>query len=126
MLAGAIVVGIIILVIIGFFVFLRTSVSVAKRADTAEDSGVESLYYVVPTGQDPVVLVSAMTEAGYDASADTKEGAIHLVVNTPAGRDRERPKVRQIIASASKTSLEGPPFEPGRIVFTDEHKSAGA
>jgi hypothetical protein len=67
-----------------------------------------------------------MKEAGYESSADTKDGAIHLVVNTPAGRDRERPKVRQVIAAASKTSLEGPPFDPGRVVFTDEQKSAGA
>lgn len=124
-LSGAILVGIIILAVVGFVVVTRATVKVSKSADTADDPRVDSLYYVVPTGQDPTVLVAAMKEAGYESSADTKDGAIHLVVNTPAGRDRERPKVRQAIASASKTSLDGPSFDPGRIVFTDEQEGAG-
>lgn len=123
--SGAILVGIIILAIVGFIVVTRATVKVSKTADSADDPKVESLYYVVPTGQDPTVLVNAMRQAGYESSADTKEGAIHLVVNTPSGRDRERPKVRQLIASASQTSLEGPSFDPGRIVFTDEQREAG-
>ncbi|HEU5045024.1 MAG TPA: hypothetical protein VFT75_12910 [Nocardioidaceae bacterium] len=122
--SGAILVGIIILAIVGFVVITRATVKVSKSADSADDPRVDSLYYPVPHGQDPVVLVAAMKEAGYESSADTKDGQIFLVVNTPAGRDRERPKVRQVIASASHTSLEGPEFDPGRIVFVDEQQGA--
>ena len=122
--SGAILVGIIILAIIGFVVVTRATVKVSKSADTADGPRVESLYYPIPHGQDPVVLVSAMKEAGYESSADTRDGQVLLVVTTPAGRDRERPKVRQLIASASQTSLEGPDFDPGRIVFTDEQQGA--
>ena len=120
--SGAILVGIIILAIVGFVVITRVTVKMSNTAGSAEDPRVESLYYPVPHGQDPVVLVAAMKDAGYESSADTKEGQIYLVVNTPAGRDRERPKVRQMIASASHTSLEGPEFDPGRVVFADEQQ----
>ncbi len=123
MIFSAILVGIIILAIVGFIVVTRMMIKVAKRGDTVEDSRVESLYYDIPTGQDPVVLVSAMTDAGYEASADNQDGVIRLVVNTPAGRDRDRAHVRQVIASAAKTSVEGPEFEPGKVLFTDEQRS---
>lgn len=92
----------------------------AQRRDSPEDPGVETLRYRIPDAQDPAVLITALDRAGYTASLDDERAEKHLVVACPAGRDRERARVRALIGDADETSLEGPEFQTGKVAFEDE------
>lgn len=120
------VVGILVIAVVAYIAFIvlgaRASAA-ADQSDPAEAPRTEVLRYDVPDGQDPVVVVSALRKAGYDPATDLVEGSTTVVVPCPAGVDRERAHVREVIAGASETTLEGPEFDPGRVTFEDE-KSA--
>lgn len=120
MLATAVVVGVIIVLIAGVVFFGYTSAKAGKEGEAGVDPRVEHLSYPVPDGQDPAVLMAALTEAGYDAASEVVEGKPHVVVACPAGRDRERAHVRQVIRDTGTTGMTGTPFEPEQVVFQDE------
>jgi hypothetical protein len=83
--------------------------------------GTETLHYRVPDGQDPAVLIAALSHAGYTSALDEAHGDAYVAVDCPAGRDRERARVRAVIGDADGTSLEGPEFTPDAITFDDEN-----
>jgi hypothetical protein len=120
------VVGILVIALVAYIAFVvlgaRASAA-AGHTDPVDAPGVEVLRYDVPDGQDPVVVVSALRKAGYDPATDLVEGSTVVVVPCPGGASRERDRVREVIAGASETTLEGPEFDPGRVTFEDE-KSA--
>jgi hypothetical protein len=43
-----------------------------------------------------------------------------VAIACPSGRDRERARVRTVIAEADSTSLEGPELSSGKVAFEDE------
>lgn len=67
------------------------------------------------------MLLTALGKEGYKAAAETVEGKPYVVVECPAGRDRERARVRQVIRDTGSTSMEGPSYEPREVTFDDEH-----
>jgi hypothetical protein len=113
---GIIVLGVLLVVALGGFG------ASASRRETALDPRIETLRYHVPAGQDPTVLVAALSKDGYVAAEELVAGEEYIGVACPAGRDRERAHVRAIIASTHRTTLEEGKndFEPGRVVFEDE------
>jgi len=101
----------------------RTTGKVAKKAEAQDSPGdpqVETLRYRVPDGQDPTVLIGALDHAGYTADVAPEEGTKYLVIGCPGGRDRERARVRNILAENHMASIEGPSFSPGKVTFEDE------
>jgi len=101
----------------------RATGKVAKKAEAQTSPGdprVETLRYRVPDGQDPAVLIAALDGAGYTSDVVPEEGAKLLVIGCPAGRDRERARVRNVLAQNHMASLEGPSIDPGKITFVDE------
>ena len=120
---GAILVPIIVVVVVAIVALwgMRAWVSGHQRqADELAAPGTSSLDYLVPPGQDPVVVLTALSAEGYDASTDPD--APNLVhVACPAGPDRDRARVRAVIHAAGSTAVDaGVPFEPGEVRFTDE------
>jgi len=82
------------------------------------DPGTPRLEYVVPTGQDPVVVLAVLERAGYTATVDPS-GA-HQVVMVQCRVDRDRERVRSLIESANVTALhEGMPISVA-VRFRDE------
>jgi hypothetical protein len=61
-----------------------------------------------------------LDRAGYTADLDDVAGEKHLVVACPAGRERERARVRSVLGENDTTSIEGPEFNPGMVTFEDE------
>jgi hypothetical protein len=61
----------------------------------------DSLTYVVPDGQDPLAVMTALACGGYTCAADTKGGAERLIV---ACQPKERASVLAIIQRASAES----------------------
>jgi hypothetical protein len=98
----------------------RKAVKAAEAQGAPTDPRMETLRYHVPDAQDPTVLISALDRAGYTADLDDVAGEKHLVIACPAGRDRERARVRSVLGDSDRTSLEGPEFNPGKVTFEDE------
>ena len=110
-------------VVVGIAYSARATGKVAKKAEqqaSPTDPRVETLRYRVPDGQDPTVLISALEPEGYTADLDVEGAGRSLVIACPAGRDRERARVRSILAEHQTASLEGPPIKPGKTIFEDE------
>jgi hypothetical protein len=101
--------------------FLREQVRHRQHVDEViEDERTPTLEYEVPTGQDPSVILAALTRDGYTATVDPS-GAHQIVsVACPAGVDRERAHVRSLIESANVTAPDdGVPLDV-EVRFRDE------
>jgi hypothetical protein len=122
---GIVVASLLVLVLAVLAWWIFSTVGAGKAGKVAEqqdttDPRVETLRYRIPDAQDPTVLISALEQEGYTADLDDVRAEKYLVVACPAGRDRERAHVRSLIDGKDKTSLEGPEFNPGKVVFEDE------
>jgi hypothetical protein len=84
------------------------------------DEQTPTLEYLVPTGQDPAVILAALQSEGYMATVDPHHTEQLLLISCPAGLDRERARVRSIIAAADVTTLDdGGPVDVD-VRFRDE------
>lgn len=103
----------------------RATGRVVKKAEAQDTRNphVEILRYRLPDGQDPAVLIAALEMEGYEADLEVESSGRYLLVECPSGRDRERARVRNVLAQNQMASLEGPPIYAGRIVFEDEKPS---
>jgi len=59
-----------------------------------------TLEYVVPTGEDPVVVLAALERAGYTAGVDSHGAQQVVLIKVPEGVERSRTKVRAVIEYA--------------------------
>ena len=92
----------------------RAAVDDELTADT------QTLDYVVPPGQDPALLISALQEDGYQAAPDPRRTNL-LHIACPSGLNRERPRVRATLQSVRGTGIDaGAPMSPDPVRFADE------
>jgi Flp pilus assembly protein TadB len=110
-----------VLAVIGLLYWMRLmrqrQVQLRHEAVTGQ---VESLRYQVPAGQDPAAVMHALQMEGYEVVRD--DGAMQtqdILVMCPAGADRERPRVRAVLAHAD-LNLEGDPPPENEVKFVDE------
>jgi hypothetical protein len=61
------------------------------------------LRYVVPEGQDPALVLTALAQRGYEAVLQDPEGRRIIDVTCPVGKEEDRDDVRAVIASAGAT-----------------------
>lgn len=79
-----------------------------------------TLEYVVPTGQDPSVILSALGRGGFTATSESTHPHQRILIACPAGVERQREEVRSVIESASVTTPEdGVPMRVD-VRFSDE------
>jgi hypothetical protein len=118
---------ILVILVIGFFVFMvgaLTKSTAAGHMDPEEAAETaHHVTYLVPQGQDPAVVRSALYEAGYDTAAKVEpEGELLTIVlhdGTPADRER----VREVLAGARATNFGGPPVvDTTPVRFQDESR----
>ena len=117
-------VGLFPLVLIGLIVLVAVAVwtvtSGRKAAERRVPPDAPSLAYEVPAGQDPVVVLTALTTAGYVANADPTQHQLIRIAHPDHTRP-SREHVRAVIGSVHTTALDaGVPFDPGTVRFTDE------
>ena len=100
---------------------LREQTKQRERVDEdLREEHTPALEYVVPTGQDPAVILAALERDGYTATVDPSGAHQVVLVACPAGVDRERARVRAAIESASVSTLEdGVPVQ-APVRFRDE------
>jgi hypothetical protein len=116
-------VGLVALVaIVALAMYLLRDESLNRERVEAElhDPGTPKLEYVVPTGEDPTIVLAALERAGYTAGVDSRGAHQVVLVACPDGLDRHRAQVRSIIAGADVTTLEdGGPVDVD-VRFRDE------
>jgi hypothetical protein len=123
--AGIIVILVVVAVLMfgaGGFRAMRQR-QVALRHDAVTDR-VPSLRYVVPVGQDPAAVMAALMNEGFEVVRD--DAATHsqdLLILCPAGVERERARVRAVIAHEAGVDMEGNPMPDHAIVFADEPRT---
>lgn len=116
---------ILFVVVIGAVVLLSTTMKRTASAG-AVDPHAEVLErphvrYRVPEGQDPVVVLTQVREAGYNAVPAPEdrggEVVVALLEDTPQARDA----LRRVIGGARATNVDGPEvMNPGPIRFEGE------
>ena len=116
------VIVLVLLVVLGgavLFWMLRWSKARAATAVELERAEPETLEYLVPPGQDPVVVMSALETEGFTTRMDTSGELLHI--HCPAGRERARARARAVISEADASAIEhGRPIDRGRVTFVDE------
>jgi hypothetical protein len=80
----------------------------------------EVLRYRVPVAQDPVVVIAALRQEGYDAVAEPVPEGHDVVVACPRGRDVHRARVRATIQHTNASNVEGGPYDVPPVKFDDE------
>lgn len=73
--------------------------------------------YVVPEGQDPAVLMAAVTGADYTAMVDTTGGTERLLVECEA---HARDELRRVLESVHSPAWDGSDARVEHVVFDDE------
>lgn len=122
--AGVLVATVLAIVALIWIVVYVVREEAAKRGHIEHELREEqtpTLEYSVPTGQDPAVILAALQSEGYTASVDPHHSEQLLLISCPAGLDRDRARVRSIIAAADVTSLDdGGPVDVD-VRFRDEY-----
>ena len=77
--------------------------------------------YVVPHGQDPAVLMTALTHEGFVSVPDITGGVERLLVECA---EADRAKVRRIIEHVNYAGFDGAGTHIDRVRFTDETEVA--
>jgi hypothetical protein len=121
--AGVLVATLLAIVALVWIVAYVVREETAKRAHVdreLEDERTPTLEYSVPTGQDPAVLLAALQGEGYTAVVDPNHTQQLLLIACPGGLDRQRARVRSIIAAADVTTIDdGGPVDVD-VRFRDE------
>jgi hypothetical protein len=112
----------VVALIVGAYVLFGTGLFKSSQAGVqkpaAQQEGRSQLRYLVPPGQDPAVLVAALSQAGIQASEDvhfTPQGPT-IVVAEPADREQ----VRRVLAQTPHTSMDDPARRGDEVRFLDE------
>jgi len=116
-------VGLVALVAIAALVlYLLREQSLKRERVEAElhDAGTPRLEYVVPTGEDPVVVLAALERAGYTAGVDTHGARQVVLVKCPDGTERSRQKVRAVIETAGVSTPKPETQSRADVRFRDE------
>jgi hypothetical protein len=117
------IVGLVALVAIAALVlYLLREQSLGRERVEAElhDAGTPTLEYVVPTGEDPVVVLAALERAGYTAGVDTHGARQVVLIKCPEGPERSRQKVRAVIETAGISTPKVETRSHADVRFRDE------
>ncbi len=111
-------IGILVVALALAFALRRVTLDEAKTEAHLREPATHALQYVVPDGQDPAVLVGALTQAGFISAAELEQGREVLLVECP--HEDDRAKVRSIIEHVSRAGFDGPEMHVGHVSFEDE------
>ena len=116
-------VGLVALVAIGTLVlYVLREQSLDRERVEAElhFPGTPTLEYVVPTGEDPVVVLAALERAGFTAGVDSRGAKQVVRVKVPDGVEHSRAKVRAVIEYAGAPAPAADWRTHSNVRFRDE------
>jgi hypothetical protein len=120
---SAVIVPIILVVlvlVIGAIAVVRMARRNQEREAWAKSSETQSLRYSVPEGQDPAAVMAALRQEGYEPIQDQDTAGRDVLIPCPAGKDRDRARVRAILVHVAPLNLEGDPADTSSVRFADE------
>lgn len=118
--------GVVLLMVLVGVVVGTVVVNVGLRNWVARQAGTEArllspethtVGYVVPEGQDPAVLMAAISSAGFEAIVDTAGRAERVLI---ACDDGDRGRVRAVLEDVHRTGFDGAAMRVEHVVFDDE------
>jgi uncharacterized membrane protein YcjF (UPF0283 family) len=121
--AFAVLAAIIVLALIVLYV-VREQAGLVRRHNEVhrelQSDHTPTLEYDVPTGQDPVVVLAALEQAGYTATVETHHPHQRVLIDCAGDRDAERARVRAVIESADVTAPDDGAPVARAVRFRDE------
>jgi len=117
---------VVVALLVGGMVLLkRATAREIDQSNRLQNADRPTLRYEVPPGQDPAVVVNALTSEGYDASPDSEPGPSSpiVIIGRADGRAPDRNAVRATLTLLDETNIDPPtsgPVERGRVRFLDE------
>jgi len=96
----------------------RVTFAEAHEEAQLSDPHSAPLSYVVPDGQDPVVLSAALARAGFHSLGILQHGVERLLIDCQSETDRSR--VRSIIEHVRRTGFAGDEIIVSHVRFDDE------
>lgn len=116
----ATVLAIVALAVIVLYV-VRQQVAERERVSRdLHDERMPTLEYLVPTGQDPAVILTALERAGYTATVDPHHAQQLMLIACRGGLEHDRETVRSAIESASVTAPQDGIPVAAEVRFRDE------
>ncbi|HEY3530128.1 MAG TPA: hypothetical protein VGK78_13360 [Nocardioides sp.] len=118
------IVIIIVLIVCGVIAFNRFGRREMAQSDRLQYADRPTLRYQVPPGQDPVVVVTGLRRAGYEASPDSEPGpSSPIVIIGASDAEPDREAVRRTLEDLDGTNVmpnESAEVERSRVRFVDE------
>ena len=116
---------VIVLVVIAAVAVKQLGSSSMQQGDRLQAPGRPTLRYLVPPGQDPAVVLTALRNEGYDASPESEPGPSSPVVilGSRAGDTLDRERVRAFLEDLDRLNVnpeEDARVSPARVRFIDE------
>jgi hypothetical protein len=113
--------GILLLIVIVGLVWLAVGLRDWGRDEASTEqrllsSTTHTTSYLVPAGEDPVAVMSALRHAGYTSIVDVAHGPERVLVEC---EETDRERVRGVIAHVRHTTFDGSDVVE-RITFEDE------
>jgi len=99
------------------FPWMRAS---RQRIERLVDPAVDTLEYEVPEGQDPAVVVAALTLEGLDAVGELRHGRRLVLLNITGDDGEVRSRARAVIAHEAPLNPEGDASPDTQVRFLDE------
>jgi hypothetical protein len=125
---GAVLVPILLILIVlvaGAVLVRRFTSDSVEQSDRLQSTDRPTLRYQVPPGQDPAVVVAALSDEGYEVSPDSEPGPSSpiVIIGRRGGGEPDREAVRASLTLLDETNIDPPtsgPVERGRVRFLDE------
>jgi hypothetical protein len=111
---------VILVLVIASVAVVRMNRRKEAREARAKSGETEFLRYRMPEGQDPAAVLAALRQEGFDPVQDSETAGREVLIPCPAGKDRERARVRAILLHAAPLNLEGDPADTSSVRFADE------
>ncbi len=112
------IVGVLVAVLALALVLRRLTLDEVAVEDRLHEPARHSLSYVVPTGQDPAVLMAALSHHGIAAVSDMSGGTERLLVE--CRDEQQRRQVRAIIEDVHSSGIDGSEMSVAHVSFEDE------
>ena len=112
--------GLVVAVAIGLAVLRSATLDRETTKARFHAPGAQTLVYDVPSGQDSVPMILALSYAGFPCVEEYTSGTRHLVVDCPRGRLEDRSHVRSTIAEAADPQLVVGADRLASVRFADE------
>lgn len=119
-----VILGLIVLVV-GAYAVTRFSRDQTEHSDRLQNADRPTLRYQVPPGQDPALVLTELSAAGYDAAADSEPGPSSpiVLIGTSSGSAPDREELRAVLGRITRVNID-PGAEPSSdlppVRFVDE------